>query len=289
MKQVTVISGKGGTGKTTLTGAFGYFARGNIVLADCDVDAADLHLILQPEIKETIPFRGSKLAVIDYDTCVMCGECYRHCRFDAITEEIKVVPELCEGCGVCSIVCPVKAVHLEERKTGEAYISETRFGPMAHARLLTAEEASGKLVTLVRNNARMLAEKHGKDLVIIDGPPGTGCPVISAISGVDLVVVVTEPTLSGIHDMERVLDVAEHFRVPALVVINKFDINEKNANAIEKYAGEMGVPVVGKIPYDVSVVRALVERKTVPEHSPASPVAVEMENVWEKVREHLKE
>lgn len=283
VRQITIISGKGGTGKTTLTASFGFLARGRAVLADCDVDAANLHLILKPEVMETIPFRGSKLAVIDHGKCVGCGECYRRCRFDAIAEDIEVVPELCEGCGVCALVCPADAITLKERDTGEAYISNTRFGPMTHARLFTAEEASGKLVTLVRNQAKMLAEKGGKEFVLVDGPPGIGCPVISAISGVDLVVVVTEPTLSGIHDMERVLSVAEHFRIRSVLVINKFDLNEENTRAIEERAEERGAPVLGKIPYDVSVVRSMVEGKSVIEYSPESPVSAEIERVWKKI------
>ena len=205
MKQLTIISGKGGTGKTTITAAFASLAQG-AVLADCDVDAADLHLIMAPDVKETKEFCGLKVARRDPDECIGCGKCLEHCRFEAIGPDHDVIPEKCEGCGVCVYICPTDAMTLIERTSGSVFISHTRFGPMAHARLYTAEEASGKLVSVVRNDARELAERTGRDLVIIDGPPGIGCPVIAAITGVDMVLVVTEPTVSGLHDLERVLE-----------------------------------------------------------------------------------
>ena len=233
-----MISGKGGTGKTSITAAFASLAK-NAVLADCDVDAADLHLILKPSIKKTIGFHGLKIASIDKDQCIDCKKCHTSCRFDAIDEEINLIKESCEGCGVCAYVCPVDAISMVDRDSGFAYVSETRFGPMAHAVLKTAEEASGKLVTVVRNNAKMLAEEKEKDIIIIDGPPGIGCPVISSITGVDLVLIVTEPTLSAIHDLERILGVAHHFGIPAVVCINKFDINHENTEKIEQYCKKM--------------------------------------------------
>jgi len=230
MKQLTVISGKGGTGKTSITAAFASLAD-NAVFADCDVDAADLHLILKPEIKKTMSFHGLKIASLNKEICTECKKCYDHCNFKAIDEDLNIIKESCEGCGVCEYVCPVGAIQMVDRDSGFSYISQTRFGPMthaisqtrfgpmAHAMLKTAEEASGKLVTVVRNNAKKLAEEKKKDLIIIDGPPGIGCPVISSISGVDLVLVVTEPTLSAIHDLERILGVAYHFKIPAVVCI----------------------------------------------------------------------
>jgi MinD superfamily P-loop ATPase len=266
MKQLTVISGKGGTGKTSITAAFASLAK-NAVFADCDVDAADLHLILKPNVKKTMDFHGLKIASVDKDTCTECKKCYEHCRFDAIDENINIIKESCEGCGVCEYVCPVNAISMVDRDSGFSYISETRFGPMAHAMLKTAEEASGKLVTVVRNNAKTLAEEKKKDLIIIDGPPGIGCPVIASISGVDLVLVVTEPTLSAIHDLERILGVAYHFKIPAVVCINKCDINLDNTEKIEHYCKNNNIDVVGKLPYDNIVTEAMIHEKTVAEYS----------------------
>ncbi|MBU4221662.1 MAG: 4Fe-4S binding protein [Euryarchaeota archaeon] len=286
MKQLAIISGKGGTGKTTLAAAFASLAE-NAVLADCDVDAADLHLILNPEIKEAIEFSGSKIASKDDEKCTRCGKCKEYCRFDAINEDLNLVEDRCEGCGVCEYVCPEGAITLIERKSGFAYISETRFGPMSHAVLNTAEEASGKLVALVRNNARILAKKYRKDLIIIDGPPGIGCPVIAAISGADLVLIVTEPTLSGIHDMERIIGVANHFNIPAVVCINKFDINHENTLIIEEYCEENGLEVVGKIPYDETPTKAMIQEKTIIEFSD-SEFSNNVKNIWENIRRKLK-
>jgi len=266
MKQLTIISGKGGTGKTTITAAFASLAQG-AVLADCDVDAADLHLILAPDVKETKEFCGLKVARRDPDECIGCGKCLEHCRFEAIGPDHDVIPEKCEGCGVCVYICPTDAMTLIERTSGSVFISHTRFGPMAHARLYTAEEASGKLVSVVRNDARELAERTGRDLVIIDGPPGIGCPVIAAITGVDMVLVVTEPTVSGLHDLERVLGVARHFNIPAMVCINKYDINEENARRIEDHCREAEVEVVGKLPYDDVATKAMIMEKSIIEYS----------------------
>jgi MinD superfamily P-loop ATPase len=287
MKQLAIISGKGGTGKTTLAAAFASLAE-NAVLADCDVDAADLHLILKPEIKETIEFSGSKIASKDKEKCIKCGECREYCRFGAINEDLNLVGDRCEGCGVCEYVCPEDAITLYERKSGFACISETRFGPMSHAVLNIAEEASGKLVALVRNNARVLAKKYGKDLIIIDGPPGISCPVISAISGANLVLIVTEPTLSGIYDMERILAVARHFNILAVVCINKFDINPDNTQHIEKYCEENGLEVVGKIAYDETPTKAMIQEKTVIELSDGE-FSSNIKNIWENIRKRLDE
>lgn len=286
MKQFTIISGKGGTGKTTITAAFASLVE-NAVLADCDVDAPDLHLILKPEIKETVEFSGLKIASKDEEKCTECGKCREYCRFDAIDDDLKIIYERCEGCGVCEYVCPADAIHLVDRKSGFAYLSETRFGPMSHAELNTAEEATGKLISLVRNNARILADKYNRDLIIIDGPPGIGCPVIAAISGVDLVLIVTEPTVSGIHDMERILGVAGHFSIPALVCINKFDINPGNTQVIEKYCAENGLGVVGKIPYDETPTMAMIKEMTVVEFSD-SEFSKNIKKIWENIKGKLE-
>jgi MinD superfamily P-loop ATPase len=286
MKQLTVISGKGGTGKTSITAAFASLAD-NAVFADCDVDAADLHLILKPKVKKTLDFHGLKIAEINKDKCIGCKLCYNFCKFSAIDEEINLIKESCEGCGVCEYICSAKAIQMVDRDSGFSYISDTRFGPMAHAMLKTAEEASGKLVAVVRNNARKLSEEKKKDLILIDGPPGIGCPVISSISGVDLVLIVTEPTFSAIHDLERILGVAYHFEIPAIVCINKYDINLDNTKKIEQYCERNNIDIVGKLPYNNIVTEAMIHEKTVNEFSKGdfSDMIFDM---WKKVEERLK-
>ena len=286
VQQITIISGKGGTGKTTLTASFAALAR-NKVLADCDVDAADLHLILQPEIKQRTDFYGGKVAVIDPDLCSQCGICESVCRFDAIHEFV-VDDVACDGCSLCAHVCPDDAIEMITRRAGEWYLSESKYGPMVHARLGIAEENSGKLVALVRNQAKLLAEEQGLDLVLIDGPPGVGCPVISAITGVNLVVAVTEPTVSGIHDLQRVLQVSGQFRIPALVVINKYDLNLQVSDQIESFCRENGIPVAGKIPFDRAVVDALLTKRPVVEYSRNGASEV-VRQVWSQVEQTVQQ
>ncbi|MEZ5334618.1 MAG: ATP-binding protein [Methanolobus sp.] len=242
VKQVTVISGKGGTGKTTISSSFAALAE-NAVIADCDVDAADMHLILQPEVSKTHDFYGMDVAFIDKELCIDCGICISSCRFDAIDSDKVVDTYKCEGCGVCEHVCPEGAVSMVAKKAGEYYSSNTRFGPLVHAKLGVGEEASGKLVSDVRRRASEFAEQSGKDMIIIDGPPGTGCAVIAAITGTDLVLVVTEPTKSGVHDLERVVQVAQHFRIPVAVCINKCDINDRLSASIVEYCKKEAIPV----------------------------------------------
>jgi len=282
MKQLTVISGKGGTGKTSITAAFASLAN-NAVFADCDVDAADLHLIFRPEIKKTSIFQGLKIADIDKDKCIDCKKCFESCKFDAINNNIELIKESCEGCGVCAYICPVDAIKMIDRDSGFAYISESRFGPVAHANLKTAEEASGKLVTVVRENAKKLAEEKNKDLVIIDGPPGIGCPVIASLTGVDLVLVVTEPTLSAIHDLERILSVANHFKISAVVCINKYDINLENTKKIEQYCKTNNISVVGKLPYDKKITQAMVHQKNIIEFSDGK-LSQDIKDMWSKLK-----
>ncbi len=285
MKQLAVISGKGGTGKTSITAAFAALAK-NAVLADCDVDAADLHLILKPKIKKTMKFQGLKIASIDKNLCIDCKKCHDSCHFNAIDKEIHLIKESCEGCGVCAYVCPVGAIQMIERDSGFAYLSETRFGPMAHAVLNTAEEASGKLVTLVRNNAFDIAKKKKKDIILIDGPPGIGCPVIASITGVDLVLIVTEPTLSAIHDLERVLGVAQHFHIPAVVCINKSSINSENTSKIEQYCKKNNIPIVGKLAYDTTITQAMIHEQSVIEFSDGV-LSHDIREMWGKILEVL--
>lgn len=241
---------------------------------------------MNPEIFETIEFSGLKLAEKDNEKCSECGECLNHCRFGAIDEDYNIIIERCEGCGVCEFVCPPDAIKLVDRKSGVAYKSMTRFGPMAHAMLNIAEEASGKLVSLVRNNAMLMAHENNKESIIIDGPPGTSCPVIAAITGVDLVLIVTEPTLSGIHDMERILDVAKHFKIPALVCINKVDINPEITKKIETFCTKNSIPVVGKLPYDNIATTAMINEMTIVEYS-NSILAKKIRSMWENIEKTL--
>jgi len=286
MKQLTIVSGKGGTGKTTLTAAFAHLAT-NLVIADCDVDAADLHLILTPTIIKREPFYGGQLPFMDMDRCTHCGLCEENCRFGAI-QELEIDPIPCEGCGVCAYICPEKAITMKEKISGHWFVSETREGPMVHARLGIAEDNSGKLVSMVRQQAKDLAEKENSDFILIDGPPGIGCPVIASISGADLVLVVTEPTLSGTHDLKRVLEVAQHFNIPSLVCINKFTINLENTLRIEEYCEEKGIEMGGRIPYDPAVTRAMIRALSVAEYH-CGMVTDEVKRIWEKVKEKLWE
>jgi MinD superfamily P-loop ATPase len=284
MKQLTIISGKGGTGKTTLTAAFAHLAD-NPVIADCDVDAADLYLLLTPDIIKQEPFYGGQLAYIDDVRCTQCGLCEQECRFEAI-RALKVDPLSCEGCGVCAYICPEKAVSMKERLSGRWFVSDTKEGPLVHARLSVAAENSGKLVSMVRQQAKELAEKEKKNLVIIDGPPGIGCPVIASIGGVNLVFIVTEPTLSGLHDLKRILEVANHFNIPAMVCVNKCDINQENTRSIESYCEENGIAIAGRIPYDPAVTRAMMSALSVAEY-PCGQVTEEVSKTWKKVEERL--
>jgi MinD superfamily P-loop ATPase len=285
MKQLTVISGKGGTGKTSITAAFSILSSG-AVIADCDVDAADLHLILEPEVMKRGDFSGGKTAVINPSTCDRCGLCERLCRFDAI-HEYSVDPVSCEGCGFCARACPRGAITMEPNISGEWFVSSTRAGTMSHAKLGIAEENSGKLVTLVRQNALISAESEHAGGIIVDGPPGIGCPVIAAITGADILLAVTEPTVSGIHDLKRVTAVAEHFGVPVLVCVNKYDINPYNASLIEEYCSQNGIELVGAIPYDREVTGAMIRRLTVVEHK-CGKTAECVKAMWEKVRKRLE-
>ncbi len=285
MKEVVVISGKGGTGKTTLTAAFAFLAENN-VLVDCDVDAADLHILTAPDIKSAEDFSGGVIARIDPEKCTQCGLCRENCRFDAISEEFVVDGISCEGCAVCYHTCPEDAVVLETALNGRWFVSETRFGPMVHAALRPGEENSGKLVALIRNHAKKLAEEQGRDLIISDGAPGVGCPVISSVTGADHVLVVTEPTLSGFHDMKRVAELVRGFNIPVSVVINKADVYEEVSRQIEEFCSREGIPMLGRIPYDPAVVKSMIRRQCVMENG-AGPVAESVEKIWAGVLKNL--
>lgn len=285
IKQIIVISGKGGTGKTIVTGAFSALVK-NKVMADCDVDAADLHLLLNPVIRERHEFRSGQTAVIDGKLCEQCGKCIDVCRFDAIGKDFIVDPIACEGCAFCNHICPTGAIQMNENLSGEWYISDTRFGPLVHARLGIAEENSGKLVALVRKQAAELAEEKKCDWVIIDGAPGIGCPVIASLSGIDCALVVTEPTLSGLHDADRVIGVARHFGVSTRLVINKFDLNRRMTEKIEEYCKRNDIEMIGKIAFDDSVVKAMIRGKTIMEYGNGS-VKKDIIKIWEKIQESL--
>jgi MinD superfamily P-loop ATPase len=280
MDEIVVLSGKGGTGKTSLVGSLAAIAQ-NKVMADCDVDAADLHLLLSPSVKQENEFWSGQVASIDMERCMQCGICQWLCRFNAISG-YRVDPVSCEGCGFCSHICPAKAITMKESMSGHWFISNTKYGPLVHARLGIAQENSGKLVALVRQQAKLIAEEQGLELIISDGPPGIGCPVISSLSGAGLAVLVTEPTLSGMHDLERVLGVCQHFGVPTMVCINKYDLNEENARQIEDYCSSQDVEVAAKIPFDNIVTEALVHGQPVVEYSNGR-ISREIKNLWQKV------
>jgi MinD superfamily P-loop ATPase len=292
---LVVISGKGGTGKTSVVASFAALAQDK-VLADCDVDAADLHLVLSPEIKQRESFSGGKSAVISAELCSGCGKCAEACRFGAITLDgpannmvrttSRIDPIACEGCGVCKYFCPVDAVEFSPSVNGEWYVSDTRHGPMIHAKLGIAEENSGKLVTLVRREASKIAEKRGCEMMIVDGSPGIGCPVIASITGASLVLIVTEPTMSGLHDLDRVADLTHHFGIPTAICINKYDINLEMTEQIEKRAFEREIEVLGVICYDKTVTQAQIAKLSVVEFG-APDAARDITDLWKLTYEKL--
>jgi len=316
MKQLVILSGKGGTGKTSVAAAFAHLAAAGspplrAVLADADVDAANLELVLAPRPLETHEFIGGSVAVIDPDKCQGCGICAQVCRFDAphphppsplslspwerergvqggVGEVYTIDPIACDGCAACVYQCPEQAIHMEPQLAGHWFRSEGRYGPLYHAALRPAQENSGKLVTLVKQQARLSALDGGYDAVIVDGPPGIGCPVISAASGADLALIVAEPTAAGIHDMERVLATAAHFRVPTLVCINKADIYPAGTAEIEAYCRERGIEVVGRVPFDATVTEAMVQGEPVTAFSPHAPASQALSEIWQRVAMRLK-
>ena len=295
MKELVVISGKGGTGKTSLTASFAALAR-RAVFADGDVDAADLHLILAPDVRRRAEFRGGRAAAIRAADCLGCGRCAARCRYDAIAPATRpgdgarvfaVRPGACEGCGVCVRNCPARAIDFPEQVCGEWFVSATRFGPLVHARLAPGAENSGKLVGLVREQARELARRENRDLVIVDGPPGTGCPVIAALTGANGVLVATEPTVSGAHDLARVLELANHFRIPAAVCVNKWDVHPEQTERIEAAARSAGAAPVGRVRYDKRATAAQRQGRAIVE-TDAGPLADDVRAVWRRWLETLE-
>jgi len=289
MKELVVISGKGGTGKTSVTASLAKLALRSVI-CDCDVDAADLHLLLTPQIIEEHEFISGHEAVIRQADCIGCGICQDICRFDAVKKEqtsagdllFSIDPVACEGCGVCVRFCPQKAIDFPDCLCGKWFISQTRLGPMVHAHLGVAAENSGKLVSTVRREARQLAEKENYDLIIVDGPPGIGCPVIASITGSSNVLVVTEPTVSGEHDLERVLSLTKHFQIPTAVCVNKWDINPEMTSRIEEKALRSGAQIAGRIRYDDAVTRAQIQQKTVVEFEAQS--AQDIIQIWKNIK-----
>lgn len=286
MKQIVIISGKGGTGKTVLTAAFAALSK-NAVFADCDVDAADLHLLLKPVMLQRNEFRSGRTAKINKTACNRCGKCISVCRFAAISRDFTVDAISCEGCGVCAHICPASAVTMEENHSGEWFISRTPYGPMVHAKLGIAEENSGKLVTVVREAAKKIAVDQHRDYVIIDGPPGIGCPVIASLANVDMALIVVEPTLSGMHDMLRVAGVARHFSIEAKIIINKSDINIDNVRELKKICGANDIEILAELPFSEDVSKALVKGMPVVEYCKGG-ITGEIAALWEKIQSIIR-
>ncbi len=297
MRELVIVSGKGGTGKTSLVGSLAVLSE-NKVLVDCDVDAADLHLILKNSVQQTNEFIGGKQAAIIEEKCTGCGLCADYCRFDAIKHELCagnaggerywIDPHACDGCGVCTRHCQEQAIDFREVVSGEWYLSDTPHGPLVHARLGLAQANSGKLVSLLRQQARLLADQRDLDLIVIDGPPGIGCPVIASTTGAGYVLIVTEPSLSALHDMERLMQLTAHFRIPTGICINKHDINLALTSRIEEFAGERNVKILGRIPFDPAVTKAQLAGTTVVEHA-ANGASRSIELLWSNLTEELKD
>ena len=289
MKQLIILSGKGGTGKTTVTAGLAHLATQSqsVVLADADVDAANLELVLDPTLEETHDFTGGRIAVVDPKVCIACGRCAEVCRFEAVIpgDVYSVAPLACEGCASCFYQCPANAIRMEAQQAGLWFLSQTRFGPLYHAHLFAGQENSGKLVTLVKQMARLRELDDGADLLLVDGPPGIGCPVISAISGADMALIVTEPTVSGAHDMARILETTAHFQVPAQVIINKVDLSLARADEIASYCAAHDVPMLGTLPFDDAVPASLVRGQPITAiHSPAASA---LRGIWKTVQAQL--
>lgn len=293
MKQIAVLSGKGGAGKTTVAASLGHLAHreGSVLMVDADVDASNLELVLSPAVQEEAAFSSGKTAVIDPDGCTGCGICYDICRFDAILADgnvYKVDPTACEGCAACHYQCPVDAIRMEDTVSGRWFRSETRFGPLFHARLYPGEENSGKLVSLIRQKALQLGRDTDTEWVVVDGSPGIGCPVIAAATGADVALLVAEPTVSGIHDLKRILQTVQHFHIPAAVCINKSDVNPARTASIRDFCCQGDIPIAAEIPYDDAVTRAMIQGSTVTEFA-NGPVALQMDAVWRAVRDILSQ
>ncbi len=286
MKEIVIISGKGGTGKTSITAAFAMLAGNDAVIADCDVDAADMHLLLQPDFSQSEDFYSGFKAVIDQSLCIKCGKCQKICRFDAIkniNDSFNITPLDCEGCGYCAEICPVKAIQMVEQNVGKWYISKIKSGThMVHARLGIGADNSGKLVAKVKKEAKNVAQETSKDIILVDGSPGIGCPVVSSLSGADYVILVTEPTLSGFHDMKRVFELIQNFKLPSGCIINKYDINIEIAEKIRDFCEKNSIDHISNLPYDESFTVAMTQGKTIIE-SNSETLKIILEDSWKKI------
>jgi len=284
MKQIVVISGKGGTGKTMISASLAALSK-NKVIVDCDVDASNLYLLLRPITITTNKFFSGKTASIDNKNCIQCNKCIEVCRFSAINKDFIVDPISCEGCGICYYLCPSKAIKMEENLSGKWFVSDTKYGPFVHAKLGIASENSGKLVSVIRQKSIQIAEEQFKDYIIIDGPPGIGCPVIASITNVDLALIVTEPTLSGIHDMIRVADVAKHFNININVVINKYDINLINTNKIKDFCELNKIKLIAQLPFSEDVNSSIIKQVPLVEFSKSSKISKDIINLWNNIKQ----
>lgn len=285
MNEIVILSGKGGTGKTILSAAFATL-NPNTVVADCDVDAANLHLILKPVNYFERNLTTGHTAVIEYTTCTNCGLCIDYCRFDAISHKkgkVTISEISCDGCKLCSRICPSHSIQMIPSDKSRWYVGNYRNGKMVHARLTPGEENSGKLVNVVRENARKTAKEIGWETIIIDGPPGTGCPVISSVTSTNKAVIVTEPSNSGFHDMKRVLEITANFKVKSYVVINKYDLNEFISDKIESWCVENNIPVIGKIAFDPEIVTAMINCQSITEWMPESETSKEINSIYNKI------
>jgi MinD superfamily P-loop ATPase len=282
MRELVILSGKGGTGKTSLTAAFASFST-NMIMCDADVDAADLHLLMAPDIKQKSDFQGGNEAIINPEKCTQCGLCITLCRFDAVKETFEIDLIECEGCGVCYDLCPEQAIDFPVKTCGQWYVSDTRFGPMVHARLGIAQENSGRLVALVRQEARKIAQKKHIDLILTDGPPGVGCPVIASMGQASAVLIVAEPTVSGIHDLARMAQLAAHFKMPVMVCVNKHDLNPDQTQAIKDLAKENNITFVGQIPFDKNFTESMIQGKNIIETDKNSQASLAVKKIWENV------
>ena len=285
MREIVVISGKGGTGKTSVCASFAHLLE-NGVICDLDVDAPDMHIVLEPENELREDFMSGNEARIRSGDCTACGKCAELCRFGAVRREggaFRVDAARCEGCGVCVALCPAGAVDFPEKKSGEWYRGLSRFGPFIHAQLGPGEENSGRLVTLLKKKAAEYAGERGLDTILCDGSPGIGCPVISSLSGASLAVAVVEPTPSGRHDFMRVAELCDHFRIPVAVILNKADLNPGESAALEALCAEKGYALAGRLPFVPDVTAAMIQRKALTET--ASPLAGELKHIWNRVRD----